>query len=104
MQIINSTMKKLKTFSFLAMLFSQAVFAIEYDITDYGAIRDKISTSSIQKAIDACYQNGGGTVVVPAGTFITGTIFLENFTGSSNPDSPNSKKLRLESSTVRKKN
>jgi polygalacturonase len=63
---------------FLVMIASQALNAIEYNILDFGAVRNNLSTSSIQKAIDICYQNGGGTIIVPAGTFITGTIILKS--------------------------
>lgn len=49
-------------------------------ITDYGAVGDGqfINTQVIQTAINACEANGGGTVVVPAGTFVTGTIELKS--------------------------
>ncbi len=36
------------------------------------------STKAIQAALDACGAAGGGTVVVPAGTFVTGTIWLRS--------------------------
>jgi polygalacturonase len=50
-----------------------------YVITDYGALADgkTVNTESIQTAIDKCAADGGGTVVVPAGTFLTGAIFLK---------------------------
>jgi polygalacturonase len=50
-----------------------------YVITDYGAKSDTvtINTIAIQKAIDECSKNGGGTVVVPKGIFISGAIFLK---------------------------
>lgn len=48
-------------------------------ITDFGAIADgSIVTSNIQLAIDTTSQRGGGRVVVPPGTFITGAIYLKN--------------------------
>ena len=52
----------------------------DYKITSYGAIADgnTISTHSIQQAIDACYEGGGGRVVVPPGEFVTGTIILRS--------------------------
>lgn len=52
----------------------------EYVITDYGAKGDSASlnTKAIQKAVDEAANNGGGTVVVPEGTFSTGTIFLKD--------------------------
>lgn len=50
-----------------------------YTITDFGAVAhtSKINTVAIQKAIDACAANGGGTVVIPVGTFVSGSIFLK---------------------------
>ncbi len=51
-----------------------------YNILDYGAVADGVTvcSKSIQAAIDACHANGGGQVVVPAGTFVTGTIWLKS--------------------------
>jgi len=70
-------MKSIKIIAvFLVMIVSQTLNAMDYNIVDFGAVSNKISTSAIQKTIDVCYQNGGGTVIVPAGTFITGTLFL----------------------------
>ncbi|MDA3929383.1 MAG: glycoside hydrolase family 28 protein [Prolixibacteraceae bacterium] len=49
-----------------------------YNIVEYGAINDGVtlSTSAINKAIKSCNENGGGKVLVPAGTFYTGAIHL----------------------------
>ena len=51
-----------------------------YMVTRYGAKGDgnTLNTSSIQQAIDACYEAGGGRVVVPPGEFVTGTILLRS--------------------------
>lgn len=51
-----------------------------YNILDYGAVADGVTlcSASIQKAIDACAAAGGGRVTVPAGTFLTGTIWLKS--------------------------
>ncbi len=51
-----------------------------YNIIDYGAVSDgeTVNTQSIQKAIDDCAGNGGGSVLFPAGTFISGTLFLKS--------------------------
>jgi Endopolygalacturonase len=48
-------------------------------ITDFGAIADgkTLNTRSIQSAIDACAKAGGGDLVIPKGTFISGSIFLK---------------------------
>ena len=46
-------------------------------ITDFGAAADgTVCTPSIQKAIDLCEK--GGTVYVPAGTFVTGALYLKS--------------------------
>ncbi|MDQ1909933.1 glycoside hydrolase family 28 protein [Paenibacillus sp. GD4] len=51
-----------------------------YDITQYGAVPGGTfdNTAAIGAAIDACDQNGGGTVFIPAGTFLTGPIELKS--------------------------
>ena len=51
-----------------------------FDIRVFGAIAggDAPSTGAIQAAIDACTTSSGGTVLVPAGTFITGTLYLRS--------------------------
>lgn len=43
-------------------------------ITDFGAKEGVLSTEAIQKAFDEATSQGGATVVIPAGTFISGTI------------------------------
>lgn len=50
-----------------------------YDVRDYGAKPGgkTLCTTSIQKAIDACSQLGGGTVYLPPGTFLSGTIYFK---------------------------
>ncbi len=49
-------------------------------VTDFGACADgrTINTRAIQAALDACGTNGGGTVIVPAGCFVTGTLWLRD--------------------------
>lgn len=51
-----------------------------YNILNFGACLDGItlSTNAIQRAIDFCSKNGGGKVIIPKGTFITGSIYLKN--------------------------
>ncbi len=53
---------------------------METNILNYGAVADGITlnTESIQKAIDAVALAGGGRVTVPAGTFLSGTIWLKS--------------------------
>ena len=58
---------------------SNAKLAI-FDIRDYGAVGDgvKLNTTQIQAAIDAANAAKGGTVLVPSGTFMCGTIELKS--------------------------
>ncbi len=48
-------------------------------VRDYGATGDgnTLDTSAIQAAVDACANMGGGTVSLPTGTYLTGTIILK---------------------------
>ena len=48
-------------------------------ISDFGAVADgkTVNTKAIQAAIDRCAAAGGGVVVVPKGTFVSGAIFLK---------------------------
>jgi polygalacturonase len=58
------------------------------DITTHGAVGDgkTLNTKAIQAAVDQCAAHGGGTIVVPAGTFLTGTVELKsNITLSLSP-------------------
>lgn len=54
----------------------------DFDITKYGATGDGQTkcTDAIKKAIQACHAAGGGRIVVPKGTFLTGAIHLESNT------------------------
>ena len=51
-----------------------------YDIRDFGAKGDGVTldTKALQSAIDACSKDQGGTVLVPAGTFVIGTTELKS--------------------------
>src|SRR5215472_2046809 len=54
--------------------------ATSNDLGDYGATGDgkALDTSAVQAAIDACNHDGGGTVLVPAGTFHIGTVEMKS--------------------------
>lgn len=67
---------------FLLLLCGSAAWGQRvYNITDYGAISDttQLSTVAIQKAIDDCAAHGGGTVWVPAGNYLSGTVLLKSY-------------------------
>ena len=48
------------------------------NVLDFGAKGDGVTkdTAAIQKALDACGTNGGGTVSLPDGIFLTGSLIL----------------------------
>lgn len=52
----------------------------DFDITRFGAVPggQAICTGAIRKAIAACSAAGGGRVVIPRGSFLTGAIHLES--------------------------
>ena len=51
-----------------------------FNVRESGAVGDgkTLNTSAIQTAIDTCHQSGGGTVWVPAGRFVIGTVHLKS--------------------------
>lgn len=51
-----------------------------YSVADFGAKGDEKAkdTSAIQKAIESCSENGGGTVYFPPGTYLTGSLHLKS--------------------------
>ena len=51
-----------------------------FEIGKYGAAEGADCTEAIAKAIGACSAAGGGTVLVPKGTFLTGAIHLKSNT------------------------
>jgi len=57
-----------------------SLFSQQYNVTQYGAIGDgkTLNTAAIQKAIEDCASNGGGTVYIPSGIFVSGTIQLKS--------------------------
>ncbi|MEI6945784.1 glycosyl hydrolase family 28 protein [Paraflavisolibacter sp. H34] len=50
-----------------------------YNIAERGAVGDgtTLNTKAIQAVIDECAQAGGGTLVVPKGVFLSGSLFLK---------------------------
>lgn len=51
-----------------------------FNVKKYGAKGNgkRIESPAIQKAIDACHKAGGGTVIVPKGTYLSATIQLKD--------------------------
>ena len=75
---------------FLALnLLAFATFALvppaharDFNVKDYGAKGDgaTLDTRAIQAAIDAAAKAGGGTVTLPPGTYLSGSIFVKSNT------------------------
>ncbi|MFV0265838.1 MAG: hypothetical protein ACK5HT_01755 [Draconibacterium sp.] len=72
-------MKHIKLFIFF-IIITQISNAQTFNIANFGAKNGNGSnaTTAVQSAIDACSKNGGGTVVFPVGTWLTGTVFLKS--------------------------
>ena len=64
----------------LSISFHASSRPLIFNILDYNAKGDGVTlnTRSIQAAIDACSKSGGGTVLFPAGRYISGTIYLKS--------------------------
>ena len=53
---------------------------MKYSILDFGAVPDGRTNAApaIQAAVDAACAAGGGTVVIPAGRFLSGSVLLKS--------------------------
>lgn len=76
-------MRKLNLLFILACLFSAQCSHDRsvgvYNILDSGALPDgSVQTNAIQRTINECAEEGGGTVLIPPGEFITGAIQLKS--------------------------
>lgn len=59
-------------------LQSPPATANSYIITDYGIKDDgNIYTEEFQKLINSVYDNGGGYIIIPDGTYMTGALFFK---------------------------
>ncbi|MEP6676666.1 MAG: glycosyl hydrolase family 28 protein [Ferruginibacter sp.] len=78
-------MNKRFNFSLLFIIFLATGFKIpshnnlekQYIITDFGAVGDgkTLNSKAIQSAMDECAKKGG-TVIIPKGIFLSGSVFL----------------------------
>lgn len=65
---------------FLPALAAQSGATPVFDIRDQGAVGDgqTLNTRAIQATIDLAHSRGGGRVLVPAGRFLSGSIYLKS--------------------------
>ena len=50
----------------------------KYKVTDYGVVNDgRLHTQELQGLIDKAAAEGGGVIVVPEGTYMTGAVFFK---------------------------
>ena len=72
-------LKKL-TLLFLISSISLLLHAKNVNVKDYGAVGDgkTMNTAFLQKAIDECNASGGGKVIFPEGTYLSGTIVMKD--------------------------
>lgn len=77
--MVRLTIKKI-FFCLMICTVTNQSFATDFLITAFGAKPgvSELNTIPINKAVNTCYKNGGGRVVVPAGIFRTGTIVLKD--------------------------
>lgn len=59
-----------------------ATLGKRYVVTDYGVGHDStlVQTKALQAVIDLCAQKGGGVVVIPKGTFLSGSLYFKQGT------------------------
>jgi hypothetical protein len=64
---------------FLAFVTVAAAAPVQHSILDYGAAAAaNNNAAAIQRAIDKVAESGGGTVIVPAGRFLTGPLRMRS--------------------------
>ncbi len=80
MKTINYTLKILVLIVLASFGLAKANRTVNFNVKDYGAVGDGINLDSkaINKAIDAAAAVGGGTVYLPAGKYLSGSIHLKS--------------------------
>ena len=85
----------------------------QYRVTDYGVVNDgRVHTQEFQALIDKVAEEGGGVIIVPEGTYITGALFFKpgvhlhiykggTLMGSSDPSDYPIMKTRIEGETCK---
>ncbi|MCI0337147.1 MAG: glycoside hydrolase family 28 protein [Acidobacteria bacterium] len=59
---------------------SGELLGVYFNVRDFGAAGDgnRLETQAIQSAVEACARAGGGVVYLPAGTYLSGTIYFRS--------------------------
>lgn len=63
----------------VSLSMTLALSAKEYRVTDYNVSTDstQIQTAQLQRVIDLAEAEGGGTIVLPKGTYLSGALFFK---------------------------
>ncbi len=69
----------LGVFLLCTTLLAGASATKRFVVTDYGVVADgqTVNTKALQALIDRCATEGGGVIVVPAGTFLSGALYFK---------------------------
>src|SRR6056297_1813148 len=59
------------------LIFITNLWGKDFDIREFGAVPNEMSTTAVQKAIDQCSKIGG-RVIFPTGEWTTGTVYLKD--------------------------
>jgi polygalacturonase len=64
------------------LFFAANIEAKQLNVRAFGAVGDgtNLDTAAFQKALDACKAHGGGTVIVPAGRYLIGSVVMGGYT------------------------
>ena len=64
----------------VAALSALATTAQDFNVRAFGAKGDGVAkdTAAVQRAVDAAHAAGGGRVVIPTGTYLSGTVWLKD--------------------------
>jgi Glycosyl hydrolases family 28 len=79
LKALNKTSFCMKYLVLYCCLLAHALVAQPLNISDFGAKGDglTLNTKAIQAAIERAAKQGGGVVSIPAGRFLSGTLFLK---------------------------
>ena len=65
--------------SFAQEKFPDGTLGSKYKITDHGVVNDStlLQTEKIQAVIDQASSKGGGVIIIPKGTYLSGALFFK---------------------------